>query len=205
MRLDRCVGCCALLLMTVVTQAAESPRVSGRAFGTIGKGWRILPACGPTIDSSCKVEESSDPIFPYGAGAGVEVFVYRGLAASFDVGYNGWPGEERICIGSRRLAKCLDGDKRRPFGLSAVNGVWHFSKGLTRPQEEARLVPFLTAGYGVSVDVQRGRAFRRANVGGGLTWWLSNSVGLRAEARHYLQSTDGPDRVTLLHLGICFR
>ncbi len=89
MRLHHCAGGCALFLLTVATQAAESPRVSGRAFGAIGKGWSILPACGPTTDSNCKVEEGSDPIFAYGAGAGIEVFVYRRLAAAFDVGYNG--------------------------------------------------------------------------------------------------------------------
>ncbi len=100
-------------------------------------------------------------------GAGAEGLVFRGLGAGADIGY----------LYPQR-------DFGRGFGLLSVNGSYHF--GTRRPG--SKVVPFVTAGY--SLAFRNGHA-NLANFGGGLHYWFTDRVGLRAEFRDHVWGCSG--------------
>lgn len=95
------------------------------------------------------------------AGAGGEGFLYKGLALGGELSY----------VFPREYPS--DG-----FGLFSVNGAYHF----VNRQRPGRIVPFVTGGY--TLGFRSGTA-NLMNWGGGVTWWVSQRVGLRTEVRSY--------------------
>jgi hypothetical protein len=97
-------------------------------------------------------------------GAGFEGFVYKGLGAGAEIGYLS-PAQDLGC----------------GFGLFSVNGSYHFLNARSR----RGLSPFVTGGY--SLAFRNGRA-NMLNLGGGVTYWFLNRLGLRLEVRDQLWS-----------------
>ncbi len=115
--------------------------------------------------------------------AGGEAFVYRGLAVGGEGGY-GWAGD----LLSQGAA------------MFSANPSYHF-KGQGRSR---RVVPFVTGGYTL---LFRQMSINGSNVGGGVTVWPSNHVGLRFEGRLYHFSINGFGGVNfaLARFGVSFR
>jgi hypothetical protein len=110
-------------------------------------------------------------------GVGAEVFAYKGLAASADIGYVGYYNNFRA-----------DG-----IGLFSPNVSYHFFRSRT-------VVPFVTGGYSLAF---RNETANLGNYGGGLTYWFSNRVGLRMEGRD--QRDASGYHISGLRVGISFR
>ncbi len=94
-------------------------------------------------------------------GGGGEGFLYKGLSAGADIGFQ-YP-TYGFTYG---------------IGMFSANGGYHFNH-----KREAKLVPFVTAGYSLAF---REENVNLANFGGGLTWWIIPRLGIRAEVRDYL-------------------
>jgi hypothetical protein len=110
-------------------------------------------------------------------GFGLDIFAYRGLAGSLDLGYVGYYNNFR----------------EAGFGLFSPNVSYHFLRS-------GRLVPFVTGGY--SLAFRSGTA-SMGNYGGGITYWCSSHLGVRVEGRGYRDS-NGYD-MGGLRVGISFR
>jgi len=113
------------------------------------------------------------------AGAGGEVFLYRGLAAGADLAYAFPRGHT------------ADG-----IGLLTVNPSYHF----VNKDRTNRFVPFVTAGYALAF---RSGTANLANFGGGVTYWFTGRFGARVEVRDYRIS--GQDATTQFRFGVAFR
>jgi len=113
------------------------------------------------------------------AGAGGEAFLWKGLAAGADIGY---------------VFSSSEGSEG--FGLLSVNPAYHF----TSRNRTQKLVPFVTAGYALGFRSGTANFF---NYGGGVTYWMSERVGLRLEVRDYRQREDS--FVTMFRAGITWR
>jgi len=96
-------------------------------------------------------------------GGGADVLVYQGLAAGAEIGY------------LAPVDSLGDG-----FGVFSADLSYHFSR-------RQRLVPFVTGGY--SLAFRSGTA-NGGNFGGGVDYWLRESVGLRFEFRDHVFSND---------------
>lgn len=92
-------------------------------------------------------------------GMGADVFVYKGLAASVDLGYLGYYNNFQS-----------DG-----VGLFSSNASYHFFNS-------TKFVPFITAGYGLEF---RGGTAHLGNYGGGVTYWMNKHCGFRVEGRDF--------------------
>ena len=112
-------------------------------------------------------------------GTGGEGFLYRGLAAGADLAYMFPRGHTS------------DG-----IGLLTVNPSYHFVNG----DRSNRFVPFVTGGYALAF---RGGAANLVNFGGGATYWFSQRLGVRIEARNY--RTTSYDATTQFRFGMAFR
>jgi hypothetical protein len=110
-------------------------------------------------------------------GVGADLFLYKGLAASMDIGYVGYYNNFRA-----------DG-----VGVFSPNVAYHFFNS-------SRVVPFVTAGYSMTF---RGGTTNLGNYGAGLTYWFSNRVGLRVEGRDHC-NTSG-DHIAGIRIGITIR
>lgn len=96
------------------------------------------------------------------AGGGGEGLIFKGLGAGAEIGY--------------LFPRWYVGDG---IGLFSVNGSYHF--GARTPGR--KLVPFVTAGYSLAF---RGGHANLANFGGGVHYWFTDRVGLRAEFRDHV-------------------
>jgi hypothetical protein len=95
------------------------------------------------------------------AGGGIDVFVWNGLAASFEGGYlTPLPFGFRVGV-----------------GVVSANAVYHFGT----PAD--RLAPFVTAGASL---LFRDGYMSSVNVGAGASYWLTKRVGLRLELRDHV-------------------
>ena len=110
-------------------------------------------------------------------GLGAEIFVYKGLAASFDAGYAGYYNNFRA-----------DG-----FGLFSPDVSYHF-------KNSTRVEPFLSAGYTLGF---RDSTVNMGNYGGGLICWFSKHAGFRMEARDHRDANG--QFFTALRFGVSFR
>jgi hypothetical protein len=113
--------------------------------------------------------------------AGADGRIYKGLSAGAELGFL-YPTNEFLY----------------GIGLLSVNGFYYF-----RTSRQARLVPFVTAGYSLAF---RGGHENLANWGGGVTWWMAKHAGIRVQFRDYLwpgccSATHSPQ----LLLGFSFR
>ncbi len=113
------------------------------------------------------------------AGGGMDLFIWKGLAAGFDVGY----------LFPRR-------DSGDGIGLLSANPSWHF----VNRDNPGKVVPFVTAGYGLAF---RSGTLSMVNYGGGATWWMLRRMGLRVEVRNYQHGSDRFN--TALRFGVAFR
>ena len=100
-------------------------------------------------------------------GGGGEAFVWRGLGVGGEVGY----------------VRPVDGGGA---GLLSVNGSYHWNA-----RSHWKVKPFVTAGY--SLAVGSGVA-NLTNVGGGITYWMKDRLGLRVEYREYVWRWHGVAR-----------
>jgi len=115
-------------------------------------------------------------------GGGGEGLLYKGLGVGADIGYL-FPRQDFGC----------------GFGLLSVDGSYHF--GARTPGR--KVVPFVTAGY--SLAFRSGHA-NLANFGGGLDYWFTDRVGLRAEFRDYVWGCYGcSTHFWGVRLGVAFR
>jgi hypothetical protein len=96
------------------------------------------------------------------AGGGLDVFVWQGLAASFEGGY----------------LMPLPFGFRVGVGVVSANAVYHVGT-----PARGRLVPFVTAGASL---LFRDGYMDGINVGAGASYWVTNRVGLRFEVRDHL-------------------
>jgi hypothetical protein len=110
-------------------------------------------------------------------GLGAEVFAYKGLAASADIGYVGYYNNFRA-----------DG-----LGLFSPNVSYHFYRSRT-------VVPFITGGY--SLAFRSGTA-NMGNYGAGLTYWFGRRVGLRVEGRDHRDASGY--HISGVRVGVSFR
>lgn len=94
-------------------------------------------------------------------GVGGDGFLYKGLGVGAEVGYQ-FP-TEGFTYG---------------IGLLSVNGSYHLNRS-----RRARLSPFVTGGYTLAF---RGGHANLANIGGGVTWWMAEHLGIRLEIRDYV-------------------
>lgn len=113
-------------------------------------------------------------------GAGGEGFFYKGLAAGGEIGY-------------LAPAQCLT----YGVGLLSVNGSYHLNR-----DAHWKVAPFVTAGYSLAF---RGGSENLFNVGGGLSYWLSDRTGLRLEFRDYVYPADGATHSVEFRIAVAFR
>lgn len=110
-------------------------------------------------------------------GLGAEVTLFKGLAASADIGYIGTYNNFRA-----------DG-----IGVFSPNLTYHFFNS-------SRVVPFVTGGY--SLAFRDGTA-NLGNYGGGMTYWFARRVGLRVEGREHRDASGY--HVGGVRVGVSFR
>jgi hypothetical protein len=85
------------------------------------------------------------------------------------------------------------------FGLLSLNVSYHFANR----SNPARVVPFVTAGYGLAFRSGTENLF---NWRGGMTYWFGRRVGLRVELRDYIWTAHGGHRIdTGIRFGAAFR
>jgi hypothetical protein len=94
-------------------------------------------------------------------GGGGEGLVYKGLGLGGELGY-AFP---RGAFGGG-------------IGLLSANASYHFNV-----RSHWKIHPFVTGGYTLAV---RSGTANLVNLGGGLTYWMSDRVGLRVEYREYV-------------------
>ena len=100
-------------------------------------------------------------------GGGADLLAWKGLGASFEGGY---------------LAPMGAGFDYG-IGVVSANVFYQFGRpGRRRP------TPFVTGGYSLAF---RGETANAVNIGAGLTYWLSDGLGLRMEVRDHLPVEDG--------------
>lgn len=112
------------------------------------------------------------------AGAGADVFVYKGAAFSPSAGY--------------LFASGNDGGK---LGIVTVNGSYHFLRG------KGPVEPFVTAGYGAFFNLGGGQSM--FNYGGGINYWFKKHFAIRAEVLNF--QTNQYRELTSLRFGVSFR
>lgn len=122
--------------------------------------------------------DGTDGIFNVGFGG--EALVYKGLAVGADVGYLG------------PLESAGEG-----FGNLNVNGSYHFFNG----QSTQKWTPFVTGGYTLFFRDGTANLF---NIGGGVTYWINPSKGLRFEVRDQIWSDDGAYHYVSFNVGFVF-
>ena len=110
-------------------------------------------------------------------GLGAELFLFKGLAGSADVGYVGY----------------YNNFKDEGFGLFSPNVSYHFFNS-------TKFVPFVTAGYSMAF---RNGTLNMGNYGGGVTYWFSRRFGVRVEGRDH-RATDGY-HISGIRFGVSFR
>jgi hypothetical protein len=112
-------------------------------------------------------------------GFGGEFLVKRGLGA-----------------GAELAVLAAGGDA---LGMASLNGVYHFVQS---PYRRKGFVPFVTGGI-TSGSAGDGVSNSGGNIGGGMTWWFLERLGLRLEVRDYIFG--GGSNCAALRLGISFR
>jgi hypothetical protein len=148
-----------LLVLAAISLAAQTPRAQGHAFF----GFDNPP--GANFDYSS-------------AGAGFDLFVYKGLAVSPSAGY-----------------LFNHAERNRGAAVVTLNGSYHFLRG------EGKFQPFVTAGYGALANFTDGQAM--FNYGGGANYWLHKHLGFRAEVLNFQSSSYR--ELTSIRIGISFR
>lgn len=111
-------------------------------------------------------------------------------AAGADVLFNGSAG-----VTGEVGALFLDG---RPAGVTSVGGILQ-----ARPTRLRRALPFLSGGY--SLLWSEGEYANSWFVGGGVTWWTSERLGVRLELRDHIVTDDTTVHLMVVRAGIAFR
>lgn len=115
-----------------------------------------------------------------GGGGGGEAFVWRGLTLGGDAGYHqfsdGWG-----------------------FWLGSLDLGYHF----VDRKKPKRVDPFVTFSL-LGVAVARGGATPGGHLGGGVTYWFKERVGLRTEARITVLPL-AEEGIVAFHIGVSFR
>ena len=118
----------------------------------------------------------------YGGGGGVEGFLWKGLTAGVDVS-------------QQRFA-----DDRRTLGMTlfSVPVGYHF----VDRNKPLKWDPFVSAGV-IGVAAWQGSFGYHSNIGGGVTYWFKDRLGVRTEFRAHVI---GYDEVTSqFRIGIAWR
>ncbi len=98
-----------------------------------------------------------------------------------------------------------------PLGVGAEFGAiaGHDSVALasinaygTLPTSNARIQPFVTAGYTAGLNIA-GTEGHYVNAGGGMIYWISRHAGVRFEYWGYARPKPGP--IHLFRVGVSFR
>ncbi len=147
------------LALVLPVVAAEGTRAQG--YGYFG----VMGADGTTMGKLLN------------PGIGADLFVYKGLAASADVGYVGYYNNFSA-----------DG-----LGLFSPNASYHFFNS-------TKFVPFVTGGYTLAF---RSGTAHLGNYGGGATYWFSNRIGVRVEGRDHRDASGY--HISGVRFGISFR
>ena len=113
-------------------------------------------------------------------GGGGQFNLYKGLGAGADIGY----------LTSYR-------NFESGVGLFSLNGLYSFST-----DRRAKVVPFVTAGYSMLFRSGHVNGF---NFGGGLNYWFSDKIGLRAEFRDHIHPDYTDAHLIQGRIGISFR
>jgi len=113
-------------------------------------------------------------------GGGGEVNLYKGIGFGAELGYLG--SYQRFESG---------------LGVFSLNGLYSFSS-----DRRAKVVPFITGGY--SMLFRRGWV-NGVNFGGGIHYWFSDKVGLRAEFRDHIHPDYKDAHLIQGRIGITFR
>ena len=108
-------------------------------------------------------------------GAGGEYTARNGLGAGAEFGY----------VAPRSNAS-------NGVALLSLNGLYRFTQGRTEP--------FLTGGYSLGF---RSRAASFGNIGGGVTYWARENLGIRFELRDNIR--DPATHWVIARFGVAFR
>lgn len=138
-------------------------------------------------------------LFVVSAGGGGEFFVYKGLGMGAEASY------AHLGRGPDLQAWIASGDLSYHFGRNA-------RRGKTDPFVVLGVSGFfptrgLPAGNSVFFPDSDGRLEPAGNFGGGVNLWLAKRVGLRFEARDYIQeyASSGPGHDVSFRVGISLR
>ena len=116
----------------------------------------------------------------FNAGFGGEGLIYKGLAVGADVGY----------LGPLEFAG-------EGFGNLNINGSYHFFNG----QSTQKWTPFVTGGYTLFFREGTANLF---NIGGGVTYWINPSKGVRFEVRDQIWNDYGTYHYVSFNVGFVF-
>jgi hypothetical protein len=111
-----------------------------------------------------------------------EGIIYQGFGVGSDIGYVFPKGR----------------DFGNGFGLLTAYGVYQFGNR----SREARWTPFVLAGYSMGF---RDSTINGVNVGGGVTRWMTERLGVRFEGRHHSFMPDTGFNMTMFRFGLSFR
>jgi hypothetical protein len=141
------------------TLSAQAPRAQGHAFF----GFDAPPSSGLDFHS---------------AGAGADIFFYKGAAFSPSAGWV----FDRNSIG-------------RGAAVVTLNGSYHFLRG------KGHFEPFVSAGYGALTNF--GDSVSLFNYGGGGQYWFNKHIGIRGEVLNFQHQQYR--ELTSIRFGIAFR
>jgi hypothetical protein len=147
------------LILAGFTLATQAPRAQGHAFF----GFDNPPSGNFDANS---------------AGAGADIFLFRGAAFSPSAGW----------IFNR-------GSIGRGAAAFTLNGSYHFLRG------KSRFEPFVSGGYGALTNI--GDSVSLFNFGGGGQYWFNERLGLRAEVLSFQHSQYR--ELTSIRFGLAFR
>lgn len=149
-----------LLFTAALALSAQSPRAQAHAFF----GFDNPPSGNFNFNT---------------AGAGFDVFLYKGLSLSPSGAY----------LFSHEAAN-------RGAALVTLNGGYHFLRG-----KGGKFEPFVTAGYGAYANFSGSQSM--FNFGGGANYWFNKHAGFRAELLNF--QTSNYRELTSIRIGISFR
>jgi len=107
------------------------------------------------------VTESGYTSTTFHAGGGVDLMIAKGIGANIELGAI-WPSESPASV----------------VGMFSPGATYYFRRG-----KELKLEPFVSGGY--TLMFREGHA-NLGYVGGGVNYWMSRKVGLRAEFRDHI-------------------
>jgi hypothetical protein len=116
------------------------------------------------------------------AGIGGEGIIYKGFGVGGEIGY----------------IRSFGSEPNYGVGILSVNPSYHFMN----VSKSRKLVPFATGGFSLILNSDSPFA---ANIGGGVTYWLKDRIGVRFEVRDQIPIYSGGGHYPSFRVAITFR